>query len=708
MTSPSRPRDDGTPAAGLDRDGARRLIDALRGELHHHNHRYYVLDAPEISDAAYDRLFRRLQELETAWPEFASPDSPTRKVGATPADELPPFRHVLPMLSLQNAFDLEEVREWQGRVYRGLGLTAEGEDETDPGRDRVEYVAEPKFDGAAIEIVYENGILTVGATRGDGVTGEEVTDNVRTIRSVPLRLQPVRPGARPVPARLEVRGEVMMLRAEFAAMNRRRLEAGESLFANPRNAAAGSLRQLDSRITAARPLVFYAYGIGRIEGLAGEPLATHAEVLEALSGWGFRIADRLCSARTLDEVARFWSDLVADREEIAYETDGLVLKVNDLTFQETLGQVSRSPRWAVAWKFPARQETTVVRDIEISVGRTGALTPTAVLEPVEVGGVTVSRATLHNRSELERKDVRIGDTVLIQRAGEVIPEVVQVILEKRPPGARSFRFPGRCPVCGSEVVQPEGEIVIRCLNLACPAQIKERIFHWGSREAMDIDGLGEKLVNQLVERGLVRDPADLYELEPEQLAGLERMAEKSAANLVAALAETRTAPLDRFLTALGIRHVGTHVARVLAREFSSLAAVMAADSERLEAVNEIGPEVAAQLTAFFSRPENRRLIERLLAHGVRPSWPAQGEETSGVEIDLGGKVFVFTGELTTMSRDEAKRIVTGLGGRATGSVSAKTDYVVAGPGAGSKLGKARELGVAVLDEAAFLKLVGRT
>jgi len=708
MTSPSLPLDSDQPPADLDRAEAERQIEVLRAEINHHNHRYYVLDDPVIADVEYDRLMRRLQALEEAWPEFASPDSPTLKVGAPPASEFASYRHVLPMLSLQNAFDLDEVREWQGRIFRGLGLAGEGVDETAPDLGLIEYVAEPKFDGAAIEIVYEEGLLRTGATRGDGVTGEDVTDNVRTIRNVPLRLQPVDEKARPVPRLLEVRGEVMMLRTAFEALNRRRLEAGEKVFANPRNAAAGSLRQLDSRLTASRPLIFFAYGAGRIEGLAGEPLQTHAEVLQTLAGWGFRIAGKYVVDSTLSAVAAFWNELVEGREELAFEADGLVIKVNSLADQERLGQVSRSPRWAVAWKFPARQETTVVLDIEISVGRTGALTPTAVLEPVAVGGVTVSRATLHNRSELERKDVRPGDTVLIQRAGEVIPEVVRVITEKRPPGTKKFRFPRRCPVCSSEAVQPEGEVVIRCMNLACPAQIKERIFHWGSRDALDIDGLGEKLINQLVDAELVNDPADLYDLEPEQLAGLERMGELSAANLIAALDRSRTAPLDRFLTALGIRHVGTHVARVLAREFGSLEAVMEAGAEELEAVHAIGPEVAAQLTAFFSRAENRHLIERLLSAGMHPEWPPEGEEAVPVGVDLSGTVFVFTGELEAFSRTEAGRIVESMGGRATSSVSGKTDYVVAGPGAGSKLEKARELGVEVLDEAAFLKLIGRS
>ncbi len=691
---------------------ARRRVAELHEELHHHNHRYYILDDPLISDAEYDLLFRELQGLEEEWPELLTPDSPTVRVGAPPAPEFDSHRHTLPMLSLANAFDFDELREWQGRVYRQLDLAGadfgEGADETDPILEAVTFLAEPKFDGAAIELVYENGILTAGVTRGDGETGENVTDNVRTIRNVPLRLRLSDRKARGIPALLDVRGEVIMLRSEFDEMNRRRSEAEEPLFANPRNAAAGALRQLDSRITATRPLTFMAYGIGRIEGLEGEPLLRQSEVLEALGGWGFRIADRYLRADSLRNVEEFYLGLLDDRESIPYEADGLVVKVEEFELQQRLGQVSRSPRWAIAWKFPALQATTIIEDIVISVGRTGALTPTAVLEPVEVGGVTVGRATLHNREEIERKDVRIGDTVIIQRAGDVIPAGVKVVAEKRMKGTRQFRFPGTCPECGSDVIQPEDEVVTRCLNLSCPAQIRERLFHWGSRDAMDVDGLGEKIVEQLVDRGMVTDPAGLYELKAEDLSLLDRMGEISARNLVEALERTRLAPLDRFLAALGIRQVGTHVARVLAREFCDLGKIMAADRETLEEIHDIGPEVASQVTAFFSRAENRDLIKRLLSNGVAPQWPPEGEAAAAVEgIDLSGLVFVFTGELEVLTREDAKRLVEALGGRATSSVSGKTDYVVAGRGAGSKRARAEEFGIEIIDEAAFLKMIGR-
>ncbi|MFO7769322.1 MAG: NAD-dependent DNA ligase LigA [bacterium] len=689
----------------MSRVEAARRAEELREEIRRHNFRYYVLDDPEVSDAGYDSLLRELQAIEEAFPDLVTPDSPTQRVGAGPADEFDAYRHAQPMLSLANAFDMEEVREWQGRIYRGLGLADEVEDESDPSLDRVRYAVEPKFDGAAVELVYEEGRLVTGATRGDGQTGEDVTANVRTIRNVPLRLR-VPGGGPPLPAVLDVRGEVLMLREDFRGLNRRRQEQGERPFANPRNAAAGSLRQLDPAVTARRPLTFFAYGVGRAEGEGAPSFGSHSDILEALGGWGFQIADRWTRAETLTGVADFYQELLERREESTYEADGIVIKVDDLALQEELGQVSRSPRWALAYKFPARQATTVVEEIIISVGRTGALTPTAVLQPVEVGGVTVSRATLHNREELHRKDVRVGDTVLVQRAGEVIPEVVKVIEEKRPEGAEPFTFPARCPACGSRVVKPVGEVVIRCVNFACPAQIKERLLHWGGRDALDIDGLGEKIVEQLVEKDLVDDPADLYGLDLRTLAGLDRMAEKSAANLMEALEDSKEKGLDRFLVALGIRHVGSHVARVLARSFGSLQAIQEADREGLEAVDEVGPEVASQVTAFFSRKENQELLERLADHGVRPQWPPEGGETPETDADLSGKTFVFTGEMERFSREEAKRVVEELGGRATGSVSGKTDYLVAGRGAGSKLEKAGDLGVEVLDEEGFLDLLG--
>lgn len=699
---------DHSDARGLTRRQAARRIASLRARIRHHNYRYYVLDDPEISDAEYDRLLRELEALEGRWPDLVTPDSPTQRVGAEPAGEFETYRHALPMLSLANAFDLEEVKEWLGRVVRGLGLESDR-----AGREEVDLAAEPKFDGAAVELVYRDGVLERGATRGDGETGEDVTANVRTIRNVPLRLREPGGAGPGMPALMDVRGEVLMLRKDFEELNRRRSEAGESVFANPRNSAAGSLRQLDPRITAGRPLLFYAHGVGRLEGLA-EPPDRHSAVLAALREWGFTVADRWVVSPRLEEIQGFYEEMLAAREESAYEADGVVIKVDRLALQERLGQVSRSPRWAIAYKFPPRQATTVVREIVLSVGRTGAVTPTAVLEPVEVGGVTVGRATLHNEQELHRKDVRVGDTVLVQRAGEVIPEVVKVIKKKRPPGAKVFHYPKECPVCGADIVRPEGEVVARCVNLACPAQVKERLYHWGSRDALDVDGLGVKLVDQLVDGGLVKEPADLYELDLPTLAALERMGEKSAANLIEALERSKHAGLDRFLVALGIRHVGTHVARVLAREFGSLQALMAADTARLESVHEIGPEVASQVAAFFERAENRDLIRRLLDHGVAPEWPPEGAaEAGGVtaapgrgHADLSGRTFVFTGELKSLTRDEARRLVESLGGRAAGSVSGKTDYVVAGPGAGGKLQKARDLGVPILDEEGFRQMAG--
>jgi DNA ligase (NAD+) len=683
-------------------------VESLRAEIRHHNYRYHVLDDPEVSDAEYDRLMRKLEALEKSWPDLITPDSPTQRIGAAPASEFATYRHAFPMLSLANAMDLNEVEEWQARVYRGLGFDADSS-----AGDEIDLIAEPKFDGAAVELVFRDGVLEVGSTRGDGQTGEDITSNVRTIRNVPLRLRDPGRGGPGIPSLIDVRGEVLMLRRDFQELNRRRASAGESVFANPRNSAAGSLRQLDPKVTADRPLLFYAYGVGRLEGLKSVP-RRHSEILKTMRSWGFTVADRWLVSPHLEKIQRFYEETVAAREKTGYEADGLVLKVDDLGQQEQLGQVSRSPRWAVAYKFPAQQATTRVREIILSVGRTGAITPTADLEPVEVGGVTVSRATLHNEQELHRKDVRVGDTVLVQRAGEVIPEVVKVIKEKRPSSARIFHYPSICPVCGSDIVRPEGEVVARCVNFTCPAQVKERLYHWGSRDALDVDGLGEKLVNQLVERGLVNDPADFYDLDVAVLADLERMGEKSATNLVEALERSKHAGLARFLVALGIRHVGTHVARVLARELGSLKALMAADPGSLEAIHEIGPEVAVQVVAFFGRTENRKLMKRLLDHGLEPRWPPIGAGgdadltlTSAEGIaDLTGKTFVFTGELEHLTRIEAQRLVESLGGRATGSISRRTDYVVAGSGAGSKLQKAQELDVEVLDEDGFRNLIG--
>jgi DNA ligase (NAD+) len=662
-------------------------VERLRRELEDHNHRYYVLDTPAITDAEYDALFRRLQELEAAHPELQSADSPTQRVGAAPAERFASVRHTVPMLSLANAMAEDEVVEFDARVKRGLKTDAP-----------IAYVAEPKLDGVAVELVYEHGRLVVGSTRGDGMTGEDVTANLRTIRSVPLTLTPAR-GA-PPPVRLEVRAEVLYAKAGFRRLNADRAERGEPLFANPRNAAAGSLRQLDSRITARRPLEVLCHGAGTVTGTA---FATHSELLAGLQAWGFKVSalNRRCA--DLDEALARYRELAAMREELPYEIDGMVLKVDDVALQERLGQVSRSPRWAIAYKFKAQQAITRVLDIVPSVGRLGTVTPIAVLEPVPVGGVTVRNASLHNMDEIERKDVRKGDTILLERAGDVIPYVVRVLAEKRgKKRPRKFKMPATCPVpgCGGKVVREEGEVAYRCINAACPAQLKSRLRHFASRNALDVDGLGEKLVDQLVETGVVRDYADLYALDAATLAGLERMAEKSAGNLVAQLERGKRPALERFLYALGIRHVGEHLARILAERFRDVHAIMDASEEDLLAVHGIGPEVAASVRAFFAEPHNRRLVERLLAAGVRPEAPAAPTGR------LAGKTLVLTGALESLTRGEAERRIVAAGGRVGSSVGKQTDYVVVGADPGSKLAKAKKLGTTILDETGFLALVG--
>ncbi len=671
----------------MDRDRAAARIDELIAEIEEHAYRYYVLDAPIISDHAYDVLMRELQDLQGRFPELERPDSPTRRVGAPPAPEFETFTHPSPMLSLQNAFSEEELLEFDeriGRVLRQSGLK--------------EYTVEPKLDGVALELVYEDGLLVVGSTRGDGTTGENVTANARTIRSVPLRLRGTEQGQ--IPRRLVVRGEVIIEKDDFARLNRRREDEGLQPFANPRNAAAGSLRQLDSRITAKRPLKAFMYA----PGLDVQCPTTQGEFLDWMTALGFLAnpLSRMCWG--VDEVLAAYRDLLDQRHDLPYEVDGLVVKVDGFDQQRQLGELSRSPRWAIAYKFPAVQETSVVLGIVVQVGRTGALTPVADLEPVRVGGVEVSRATLHNQDEIDRKDVRIGDTVLIQRAGDVIPEVVAVVKEKRPGGTTPFRLPADCPECGSRAVREEGEAVRRCTNMACPAQIKEGIRHFASRGAMDIDGLGTKLVAQLVERGLVSDEADLYRLTREQLAGLPRMADKSAANLTEALRRSKKRPLARFLFALGIRHVGERTAALLAYHLGDLDGLVAADQEQLEAIDGVGPEVAASLVAFFGQPVNRRVIERLIEAGVEPQAP----ELPAGETDsqpFSGKKVVLTGHLASMERRTAKELIARLGGKVTSSVSKKTDLVVAGDKAGSKLKRARELGIEVIDEQQFMDLV---
>jgi len=665
----------------------------LRAELERHNHAYYVLDAPTIPDAEYDKLFRELQGLEVEFPELLTPDSPTQRVGGAPLKEFPPRRHGVPMLSLNNAFEAAEVDAFDKRVRDGLETIA-----------TVDYAVEPKFDGLAISLTYENGVFTCGATRGDGVTGEEVTPNLRTVRNIPLRLH----GAG-WPALIEVRGEVLMFKADFAELNARQRERGDKEFANPRNAAAGSLRQLDSKITASRPLSFFAYGVGA--GAEALAVRTHSELMDQLAAWGFPVAAERAVVSGSHGQLEFFAKIGSLRPSLPYDIDGVVYKVNRLDWQARLGFVSRAPRFAIAHKFPAEEALTEVLGIDVQVGRTGAITPVARLKPVFVGGVTVTNATLHNEDEVRRKDVRVGDTVIVRRAGDVIPEVVAIVPEKRPsrdlfggePLHPPFELPKTCPECGSAVTRGIDEAIARCTGgLYCPAQRKQALWHYAARRAMDIEGLGDKIVDQLVDAGLVHTPADLYGLTVETLAGLERMGEKSARNLVAAIDQSRQTTLARFIFALGIRNVGEATARDLARYFGNLDGIIAADIEALQQVPDVGPIVAASIVAFFSESHNREIIAQLLAAGLH--W-TEGEAAAAGPKLLTGQTLVLTGTLPTLKRDDAKAMIEAAGGKVAGSVSKKTDFVVAGEEAGSKLEKAQELGVPVIDEAELLKLL---
>ncbi len=668
----------------------REELERLREEIRRANHRYYVLDDPEISDAEYDRLMRELLDLEARYPELRTPDSPSLQVGAPPVDRFETVAHAVPMLSLDNAFTDAELMAFDRRVKRNLGVDGE-----------IRYTAEPKMDGVAVELVYESGRLALAATRGDGLTGEVITENVRTIRGVPFLL--LEGEGIPTPSLLEVRGEVFMETGKFRRLNQTRIDAGEAPFANPRNAAAGSLRQLDSRITARRPLEIFFYGVGRTEGLSP---ATHGERLASLKTLGFRINPMVRPGIELAEVLEFYRDLAERRHRLSYEIDGIVVKVDDLDLQRRLGAKSRSPRWAVAYKFASLQETTRVVDIRVQVGRTGALTPVAHLEPVKVGGVTVSRATLHNEDEIRKKDVRIGDTVLVQRAGDVIPEVVKVVVSRRTGDEAEFPMPDRCPVCETAVVREPEEAVLRCNNAACPAQVKARLRHFAAKGALDIDGLGVKLIDQLVEKGLVRDYSDLFGLDEASLAALDRMGTKSAGNLVNAIEARRAIPLSRFIYALGIRHVGENVAGLLARRFGTIEGLMAASREALVAVEGVGEEIATSVRRFFDQAENRRIVERLLGEkGVQIIAEERDSGAGDREDELSGKVFVLTGTLESMTRSEAKRRIESAGGKVTGSVSKNTDYLVVGASPGSKLDRARELGVVVLDESALDRMI---
>ncbi|MFQ5756918.1 MAG: NAD-dependent DNA ligase LigA [Acidiferrobacterales bacterium] len=656
----------------------------LRDLLDYHNYRYYVLDSPEISDAKYDRLFRELQALEENHPELVSRDSPTQRVGAKPLKAFGQIRHSVPMTSMDDAFEESEVRDWDRRMRQGLASSAS-----------VSYTAEPKFDGVSVSLRYENGILARAGTRGDGTTGEDVTNNVRTINTVPLRLR-----GTGWPAVLEVRGEVVIPKEDFERLNVERLERGESAFANPRNAAAGSLRQLDPRVTATRPLTFFPWGLGELSA----PVAPrYSQVARRLKQWGFRVSKFLEVVHGIDACLTYYQDMLSRRNALPFEIDGVVYKVDDLAAREQLGFTARAPRWALAHKLPAHEETTQVEDIIASVGRTGAITPVAILRPVQVGGVTVSRATLHNEDELQRKDVRIGDTVVIRRAGDVIPEVVSVVRSQRPKRARRFKMPDQCPVCGSDVVRLSGEAATRCTGgLFCPAQRREAIRHFASRRAMDIDGLGDKLVQQLDEQGLVRDIADLYRLETTAVAGLEHMGEKSAENLMRELEKSKNVTLGRFLYALGIKDVGEATAQTLANYFRTLRNITRASVDQLQQVPDVGPVVAQSIYAFFREKHNRDVISKLKKAGVMPTDVAVGP---GGKQPLENKTFVLTGTLSSMTRDEAKARLQALGAKVAGSVSKQTDYVVLGVDPGSKAIRAAELGVTILDEKQFLKLI---
>ncbi len=660
-------------------------VSRLREALHHHNYRYYVLDDPEVSDAEYDRMMQELIRLEETHPALASPDSPSARVGAPPLTKFETITHSIPMLSLDNGFKDEDILEFDRRVRRNLDIDSE-----------IRYTAEPKMDGVAVELVYEKGILVVASTRGDGVTGEVITANVKTIGAVPLLMQADDSAA--VPSRLEARGEVFIGIDDFKKLNAERIDQELPPFANPRNAAAGSLRQLDSKITAGRPLEIFFYGAGVVEGFVS---GSHWELLQSMKAWGFRINPLIRPKIRIGEAIDYYRELSDRRHQLAYDIDGMVIKVDSLALQRQLGATSRSPRWAIAYKFQALQATTLLENIEVQVGRTGALTPVAHLKPVNVGGVTVSRATLHNADEIKKKDVRIGDTVLVQRAGDVIPEVVKVIESKRTGAEIKFRMPAVCPVCNSRVIRIEGEAATRCINLSCTAQVKERIKHFASKGAFDIDGLGEKLVDQLVEKGLLSSYADLYKLDEKTLAGLERMGDKSAKNLVTAIEASKRIGFARFLYALGIRQVGEHVAGLLANQFGSLDELMRCPREDLTAIEGIGPIVAESITRFFAQEKNQRILRQILASGVRIAFKPPKMTDS-----LAGKTFVMTGTLANMTRDQAKAAIEAAGGRVGGSVSRKTDFLVVGESPGSKLAKARVLGVAIIDEARLSDLLG--
>jgi len=661
-------------------------IEELQGIINHHNYRYYVLDSPEISDAEYDELMKELRQLEAEHPELVTPDSPTQRIGAPPVEAFGVVEHPQPLLSLANAFSYEELAAWHKRVSNLLG-----------GR-QLDLVCEPKIDGLAVALTYADGLLVTGATRGDGYRGEDITQNLRTIRSIPLSV----PGE--APPRFEVRGEVYLPKAGFKKLNEERAKEGLPLFANPRNAAAGSVRQLDSSITARRPLDIFVYGLGWAE--AKTVPDTHWEIMQYLKSLGFKINPNIALRHSLDEVEKYHQSWLESREKSPYEADGIVAKVNSIALQQELGTVAHEPRWAIAYKFPAIQGTTKLIDIGINVGRTGSLNPYAILEPVRVGGVVISSAALHNEEDIHRKDIRIGDWVVVQRAGEVIPEIVEPIVSRRTGKEKIFSMPGRCPVCGSEVIKPEGEAMHRCTNNACPSQALERIKHFVSRGAMDIDGVGEKLCQALFEAGLIKDAADLYYLTKGQLLGLERMADKSASNVLNSIERSKDRPLARVIFALGITHVGDQYAELLAEHFASTDALAKASEEDLSTISSIGPKIAEGVVAFFRQERNRQIIEKLRKAGVRLE-REKVEKVKLEELPLAGLEFVLTGKLDSFSRPEAEARIKALGGKAGSDVTKKTSYVVVGADPGSKLATAEKLGTKTLSEAEFRKLLDK-
>lgn len=664
---------------------AEQRVQKLSAQLNHHNYLYYVLDQPSIPDAEYDRLMRELQQLEADYPQLLQQDSPSQRVGGEALEAFTSVEHLQPMLSLDNVFDQQAMQAFDRRLLERLGLT-----------EAIRYACEPKLDGIALSLLYRNGVLERGATRGDGRVGEDITANVRTVPSIPLRLN-----GTDYPELLEVRGEVYMPQAGFQALNQRAIERDEKVFANPRNAAAGSLRQLDSKITASRPLEFCCYSVGVVEG--GDLAEYHSDMLQQLHRWGFRINPEMQVVEGVDACLQYYQQLLQKRPQLPYDIDGIVFKVDSLALQQRLGFVARAPRWAIAYKFPAQEEVTDLLGVDFQVGRTGAITPVARLTPVYVGGVTVSNATLHNRDEIERLGVRIGDRVIVRRAGDVIPQIVSVIQEQRPDNTQAIEFPERCPVCESPVERIEGEAVSRCSGaLLCQAQQKEAIKHFVSRKAMDIDGLGDKLVEQLVDEGLVTTVADLYRLQKEPLLALERMGEKSADNLLRAIDQSRQTTLPRFLYALGIREVGEATAAALASHFGSLPAVQKADLDTLLLVRDVGPVVAQYVYDFFHAEHSNEVLQDLLAQGIE--WPAIAVADKQAQ-PLRDQTWVITGTLESMGRIEAKEKLQALGAKVAGSVSKKTDCLVAGPGAGSKLSKAESLGVKVIDEAGLIALL---